>query len=173
MIELLHKEKIGQVFSYDYFPMIAMLCEIHKIPYISWIYDCPQYTLQSKTLSSPYNYIFCFDKVYTMHLQEMGALHCEHYPLAADAKMLERARRKAAKQESEYASDVSFIGSLYNEERNRYRYAKLTEYVKGWTEGVIEAQLLVYERSLEGTTGGGRATEGKMSVTTGRRIPAG
>lgn len=144
MIELIHREKIGQVFSYDYFPLIAMLCEINRIPYISWIYDCPQYTLQSKTLSSPYNYIFCFDKAYTKRLQDMGALHCEHYPLAVDEKMLEKARRGKGKDEEGYTCDVSFIGSLYNESRNRFRYAKLSEYVKGWTNGIIEAQLLVY-----------------------------
>ncbi len=144
MIEILHREQITEVFSYDYFPLIAMLCEINRIPYISWIYDCPQYTLQSKTLSSRYNYIFCFDKAYTERLVEMGAKHCEHYPLSADGKMLQRAKQKNKTNEEEYASDISFIGSLYNEERNRYRCAELTEHTRGWTEGVIEAQRLVY-----------------------------
>ena len=45
MIGLIHAEKIDAVFSYDYFPLISMICEINQIPYVAWIYDCPLYTL--------------------------------------------------------------------------------------------------------------------------------
>lgn len=72
MLQTFHKEGVQAVFSYDYFPLVAMLCEINKIPYMSWIYDCPQYTLWSKTVISPYNYIFCFDRVLAEQLESMG-----------------------------------------------------------------------------------------------------
>ena len=40
-LQIIHREQIEAVFSFDYFLIISMLCEINQIPYISWIYDCP------------------------------------------------------------------------------------------------------------------------------------
>lgn len=143
LISIIHEQKIGMIFSYDYFPLIAMICEINKIPYISWIYDCPQYTLYSKTVTSRYNYIFCFDRVFAQRLKKMGAVNCFHFPLAAE-DMTEKIERLQALHGNKYCSDVSFVGNLYNEKRNRLRQAKLPEYVAGYTEGLICAQLNVY-----------------------------
>ena len=39
MMKVIHGQQIGAVFSYDYFPLISMICEINQIPYLSWIYD--------------------------------------------------------------------------------------------------------------------------------------
>ena len=179
MITMIHGEGIDIVFSYDYFPMIAMICEINKIPYVSWIYDCPQYTLQSKTPISPYNYIFCFDRSFTRRLLAMGAINCFHYPLAGDVGMLERAMHKAAGDSGkkgstnqagveqndrenvwrrEYACDISFIGNLYNDEKNRLRSVlpthtdmtariqreQLSPFAAGCVEGLVQAQQLIY-----------------------------
>ena len=88
-LQILHREKIEVVFSFDYIPLLSMLCELNKIPYVSWIFDCPQRMLLSKTLINNVNYIFCFDRKYTDYLQQLGARHCIHYPLAADANRLE------------------------------------------------------------------------------------
>lgn len=162
MIEIIHKENIGMVYSFDYFPLVAMICEINKIPYVSWIYDCPQYTLLSKTLVSPYNYIFCFDRVFAERLKAMGAVHCEHYPLAGDTKMLERAFKKEETTKEKYVCDISFIGNLYNDEKNRFRkvnasceeaagevvekqnQTKLSSYTAGFAEGLIQSQQQIY-----------------------------
>ncbi|MDE6892976.1 MAG: DUF3880 domain-containing protein, partial [Lachnospiraceae bacterium] len=68
LIGMLHANEVQAVVSYDYFPLISMICEINHIPYISWIYDCPLYTLQSKTIANHCNYIFCFDGAYAGRL---------------------------------------------------------------------------------------------------------
>lgn len=145
---------IKAIFSYDYFPLISMICEINKIPYISWIYDCPQYTLQSETLVNSCNYIFCFDRNYCQRLTEMGAVHCIHFPLAAATKMYEQAEMNVQKeclsadsigtQEKTFACDVSFVGNLYNDKKNRLRQALFSDYASGYIEGLVQAQLLVY-----------------------------
>ena len=144
MIQVIHNQGIEMVFSYDYFPLIAMVCEINKLPYISWIYDCPQYTLLSKTLSSPYNHIFCFDRIYAKRLREMGAVHCHHYPLAADGQMVERALQKHSVSPGRYQCEISFIGNLYNDKKNHFRQTALTPYAAGYAEGLIRAQTLIY-----------------------------
>ena len=136
LIKQIHNRGVEGVISYDYFPMISMVCEINKIPYFSWIYDCPQYTLFSKTLSNSYNYIFCFDRVYTKRLQEQGAIHCFHYPLAGNHDMLEQA--KIGEQEQALC-DISFVGNLYNDRKNRLRQVRFSEYTAGYIEGLVGA----------------------------------
>lgn len=134
----LHAQKVDMVFSYDYFPLISMICEMNHVPYASWIYDCPQYTLLSKTITNSYNYIFCFDELYSMRLQNIGAQHVYHFPLAADMDMYETAKKENDKLA--YACDISFVGGLYNGEKNRLLTIKLSEYAEGYIEGLICSQ---------------------------------
>ena len=141
-LQVLHGEQIEAVFSFDYFPIVSMLCEMNQIPYISWIYDCPMYTLYSKTLSNEMNYIFCFDRKYTQYLQQLGAKHCIHFPLAANpGRLLDICDMNLQKK---YACDISFVGNLYSEKKNRLRRAQLSEYSRGFLEGLMESQLKVY-----------------------------
>ena len=158
-LNVLHSEQVQAVFSFDYFPMVSMLCEMNGISYMSWIYDCPMYTLYSKTIANEMNYIFCFDEKYSIYLQQLGAKHCFHFPLAADAgrltdiynstKMDERQLDKSCSPAGgdvprKYSCDISFVGNLYSEKKNRLRKVMLSDYTKGYLEGVMEAQLKVY-----------------------------
>ena len=143
-VQVIHSNQVDAIISYNYFPLLSMICEINEMPYISWIYDCPLLTLQSQTLGSPANYIFCFDRVYTQHLVNEGARNCYHFPLAGDMEMLAKAIRSEEIIESKYACDISFVGNLYNDRKNQLRYVELSEYTRGYLEGVIEAQRLIY-----------------------------
>lgn len=146
-LNVLHAEKIDAVLGYDYFPLISMLCEINKIPYISWIYDCPQLTLQSVTLKNSNNYIFCFDRLFTERLVQMGAQNCFHFPLAGDdefGRKIDDILKNNSDIEQKYHCDISFVGNLYNGDKNRLRKASLPEYIRGYLEGIIHAQLQVY-----------------------------
>lgn len=137
-IEILHSTKADMVFSYDYFPLVSMICEINCIPYASWVYDCPQYGLLSKTLTNSCNQIFCFDKAYTARLQKTGSAHIHHFPLAGDLEMYEMAKQD--KDRSAYACDISFVGGLYNGEKNRLLTTRLSEYAEGYVEGLLRSQ---------------------------------
>lgn len=156
----IHAKKVEMVFSYDYFPMISMICEMNHIPYVCWIYDCPLYTLESKTLINSCNYIFCFDKIYAERLQSHGAVNCYHYPLAADENMLAVAMGKkdvpiyvAGEQENDactksYACDISFVGNLYNEKKNRLRNSELEPHAAGFVEELVQKQLGTYGKNF-------------------------
>lgn len=144
-LALLHSAEFGAVFSYDYFPLLSMLCEVNRIPYISWIFDCPLMTLQSETIKNESNHIFCFDRLYAERLVRMGAKHCHHFPLGI------RTDRAAAAQKcgkSDYACEVSFLGNLYNEEKNRLRGVELSPYTKGYVEGLLNVQKDLYGCNL-------------------------
>ena len=136
-IMMLHAQKADVVFSYDYFPLISMICEMNAIPYATWIYDCPQYTLLSKTVFNSCNRIFCFDELYAMRLQNMGVEKVYHFPLAADMNMIKTAAKKDG---TCYDCDISFVGGLYNGEKNRLLHTKLSEYSEGFIEGLLSAQ---------------------------------
>lgn len=145
LLQVLHQEEIKAVLSFDYFPLVSMLCEMNRIPYLSWVYDCPMYTLFSKTLQNEMNYIFSFDRNLSIYLQQMGASHCMHFPLAADAKRLEKIKKEENIEiKKRYTCDISFVGNLYNDKKNRLRNANLSDYTKGYLEGLIESQLKVY-----------------------------
>lgn len=134
----LHSEKVDMVFSYDYFPLISMICEMNHIPYAAWVYDCPQYMLLSKTITNSCNHIFCFDAAYAMYLQQLGGVNIYHFPLAADLELYENAKQK--KNETDYVCDISFVGSLYNGAGNRLLNTELSEYAAGYVEGLLCAQ---------------------------------
>ncbi len=151
MLEIIHGSGAEAVFSYDYFPLVSMLCEMNHIPYISWIYDCPMNTLMSGTLGNESNYIFCFDALYAERLSELGAKHIYHFPLAVEEDMLSRIadREKTEPQLHEkYQCDISFVGNFYNGERNRLRRTELSEYTNGYVEGLIKSQQLIYGYNL-------------------------
>ena len=138
-LHFLHSSRCGVVFSYDYYPMLSMICSINRIPYISWIYDCPQYTVLSETICSPYNFVFCFDRAFTDRIRKLGAQHCYHLPLAPGYHMDESIWDNAAMQQ-EYASEVSFVGSLYQQNP----MAAISDYSRGFLEGLLQAQKTVY-----------------------------
>jgi len=134
----LHSIKVDAVFSYDYFPLISMICEMNHIPYVVWVYDCPQYMLLSKTITNSCNYIFCFDEAYSVRLQQLGAGNIYHFPLACDLELYQNAKLK--KDETNYVCDISFVGSLYNGAGNRLLSTELSEYAEGYVEGLLRAQ---------------------------------
>lgn len=151
MLEIIHREQVDAVFSYDYFPLISMLCEMNQLPYLSWIYDCPMNTLMSVTLSNQCNHIFCFDVSYAEQLGEAGAVNVYHMPLGVDKNTLDFiVAREKEKPEiiSQYQNEIAFVGNLYNGERNRIRKADLSEYTRGYVEGLIRSQQLVYGYNL-------------------------
>lgn len=151
MLSLIHEKHVEAVFSYDYFPLISMLCDMNHIPYVSWIYDCPMNTLTSGTIGNECNYIFCFDAWYAERVGELGAKHIYHFPLAVEKDTLEILKKRESetpKISEKYKCSISFVGNMYNGEKNRLRRAELTEYTYGYVEGLIKSQMLIYGYNL-------------------------
>lgn len=134
------------LFSFNFFPLIAKLAENFQIKYISWIYDCPHWTLYSPTVKCPYNYIFVFDRMQFFMLKAFDLPHLYHFSLAVNTRRLceimgePQRERGTAPQEN---AEISFVGSLY--ENNRYEQIQyLPEYVRGYLEAIMQAQELIY-----------------------------
>lgn len=103
--------------SYQFIPSVSDLCFARRIPYISWTYDSPLTALFTKSIYHPTNYTFIFDKMQCRRLQNLGAPHIYHLPLATNTDRT-GALEITAEDEARYACDVSFVGHLY--EKNTY-----------------------------------------------------
>lgn len=133
------------VFSIDYFPLISQICESENIIYLSWLADYPMNTVYSKTIYNKCNRVFAFDKVQYNELVNMGIQNCFHMPLATDIDQWD-SLQLVHRDFEQYLSDISFIGNLYNDSvSNKYNSIHtFSEYIKGYFDGLIEAQLNVY-----------------------------
>lgn len=133
------------VFTFNYFPVVAIACKACKIPYISWTYDSPFIQLYSKTLEFDTNFVFVFDSNTVYELQSMGYKNVQYLPMAAAQdyymKLIQQNYNKA-----KYQCDVAFVGSLYSEDfQNPFRKMKeLTGYYNGMIDGLLQAQKNVY-----------------------------
>lgn len=139
------------VFTVNYFPLISNVCERTGVKYVSWTCDNPLISMYHESVFHACNYIFTFDKTNYLEFRGMGVKHIWYLPLAVDTERMdallgapEEAGRWKAAQDPEmrkYRGDVVFVGSLY--ERNSYDKIKnrLPEYLRGYFDAVMEAQL--------------------------------
>lgn len=138
------------VFTFNYSPVVSNNCNRHHIPYIAFVYDSPLVSLYSYTIIQPYNYVFIFDKALYLDLKKENINTVYYLPLAVNTDRLERmlhnpsARAATSGSHTPYG-EIAFVGSMYNEKHNLFdRFHDLSEYTKGYLEGIMQAQLKVY-----------------------------
>lgn len=121
MIPFIHAQGAEAVVSFNYFPIVSMICNTCQIPYYAWVYDCPHFTLYAKQIGLLCNHIGIFDREMVGQLEGYGVNTVHHVPLAVDADHFEAAISQATPQEKErFRCDISFVGSLYTDEHNYY-----------------------------------------------------
>lgn len=142
--EAVFGENFDACFSYNFFPLVAEGCHRNHMKYISLLYDNPQVKLYSYRVTYETNYIFLFDSLLCDKFRRGGITTMYYHPLPVNGRAIERLLEKSYDRKKA-ACDVSFIGSLYNEEHNLYdRMAeKLDEYSRGYLQGVMEAQMQI------------------------------
>ncbi len=132
--------------SVNFIPIIAKTCRVHRVPYISWTYDSPSLPLYSQAFTYPTNYAFMLDKALVNRFSPRNPGHVFHLPLCCAAEGI--SPKQVTRSEHErFDCDISFIGSLYTEKCS-FRYdavaPRLPDYLRGYMEGLIKAQLNVY-----------------------------
>ncbi len=135
------------VFSFNYFPVVSLACKQTDMRYISWVYDSPYVLLYSYTIIYPGNYVFVFDKELYMEFHNAGIATIYYLPLAANTKRLSSMSNFNIFKSSKWSnkSEIAFVGSLYTEKHQFYqRLNGIKPYTKGYLEGIMAAQKLVY-----------------------------
>lgn len=132
------------VFSVNFQPIIARVCKVFKLPYISWTVDCPSFSLYSETIKYPTNRIFLLDRMQTEKFSPLNPDCIFHMPLGCDLESWDNVTL-TPEDHKQYDCDISFIGSLYSE-KCRYNSIEkdLPDYIKGYVDGLINAQRNVY-----------------------------
>lgn len=142
--ELLRKRLLSEtydfVFTMNYFAVVSDACESCDVKYVSWTCDNPLISMYHESIFHSCNYIFCFDKTNYLEFKGMGCQHIWHLPLAVDTERIDHVLSQAEDLYA-YENEISFVGSLY--ERNSYDRMRdrLPDYLQGYFEAVIRAQM--------------------------------
>ncbi len=155
----LEKQIIGKLsdegaevaFSSNYYVPIANACHEAGVPYISWIYDNPFSMLYSYTIIFETNHIFVFDREQYEEFARNNISTVHYLPLASNPARLsgivkDRTRAEAFRETALCnTGDIAFVGSMYDEAHTFFRRLKnISEYTRGYLEGVIAAQRQVW-----------------------------
>ena len=144
------------VYSYNFFPPISDICQQAGVPYISWVYDSPYMHLYSRSIENPVNRVFLFDAGMYSILAGRGIETVYHLPLGVNTDRYNRqcgtpdrpkkpGHLDLATGRLSLESDISFVGSLYTEERHRlYERFNTSDYVKGYLDAIVASQKHIY-----------------------------
>ncbi len=142
--ELLKQDTYSFIFSINFFPSVSDVCNIWGIPYLCLIVDSPVLELFSTSLANPCNKVFLFDRQLYNDFHHINPDGIFHIPLATNVRdNYATATMASAADRARFSSDISFIGSLYSE-KCLYNQITLPEKKRGYVDGLIEVQLLVY-----------------------------
>ena len=146
------KRYFDLLFSFDYYPNISEACQKYDMPYVSWVFDCPHYTLDSHTTKNPVNHIYVFDRVLYNRMREKGVDTVGYCPLGVNAERLtDLCRSLDAETDGRivYQHDVCFLGNLYDNEFNFYDQVEyLPPELKEYVDLIITAQEKIFGYDL-------------------------
>lgn len=142
--KLFEENNFDFCFSFNFFPILAEGCFRHNLKYISFVYDSPFMKLYSYKILHPTNYVFIFDYQLYTELKNGGIPTVYYSVLPVNSTVIDVMLRKPYDRERTIC-DVSFVGSLYNEEHCFFDrlYEKINDYSKGYLDAIMEAQLKV------------------------------
>lgn len=144
LYSILENQQFDFCFSYNFFPLMATACYKCNIKYVSFVYDSPQVKLYSYTVTYPTNYIFLFDSSLVTQFQKEGLSTFYYMPLPVNANRIHSLLQKPY-DSTRLSADVSFVGSLYNENHNLYDSLQgISSYTKGYLDAIMQAQSHVY-----------------------------
>ncbi|WP_027206651.1 glycosyltransferase family protein [Butyrivibrio fibrisolvens] len=140
------------LYSFDYFPNLSEICNKYNMPYVSWVFDCPHYILDSYTAYNDVNHIYVFDKMLCSYMNSKGVGTIKYSPLGINdirlGKLCKQIDSETAGQII-YQHDVCFLGNLYDNEYNFYDQVDcLPPDLKEYIDLVISVQEKIFGHDL-------------------------
>lgn len=106
------------VITYNFWPLLSIVCEELGMMYVSWVFDSLLMALFLGEADNSCNRIFVFDKMEYERAKEYGVKNVWYLPMAANCSRLDGLEITDA-DIAKYGTDISFVGSLY-QKRNDY-----------------------------------------------------
>lgn len=147
MKQELDTQNYDLVFSVNFFPLVATVCKEKGIPYLSWSYDSPIDEKYASYFEMDTNYICLFDRMEVTRYQNAGYTRVFHFPLAVNTERLEK-QLLGVPTPIPYITDVSFVGQLYATKDLDLLLSLSNDYIRGYIESIIQAQLRIYGYNL-------------------------
>lgn len=144
--ESLMKSNYDMIFTVNFYPTISEVCNIFKIPYVSWIVDCPVMELYSDSLMNEWNRIFIFDYITYEEFVRKNPTGIYYFPLGTNMEKNDKYVKEINENDiKKYSHEVSFIGSMYREKCDYNKIeSRMSDYMRGYFEGLINAQKNIY-----------------------------
>ncbi len=143
------EEKADLIFTFNYYPAIAIICNDVSLRYVSWIYDNPYVNIFSYTTIFPTNSIYVFERDIADYFHSQGIYTVQYLPLAANPLRLMKTILDKSTEDTIYSKikEVSFVGSMYNEKHQFYSRMLnkgVSQYTEGYLRGIMDAQKKIY-----------------------------
>lgn len=143
-------KKYDLAISQNFSSTIAEACHVVGVPYISWIYDCPQVAAFNKEALYPECYKFMFDKAGAERLIRAGVKGVYHQPLAANIALSSRVNM-TKDDVKKYQSDISLVGQIYYSGVYSGLYEAIPDFMqKDFDKVILENKLRWYGNSIYG-----------------------
>lgn len=146
LAELLTKD-VDAVFSHDFFPIVSDMCKVKEIPYISVVYDWPNYTLFNPSVYNSCNKIYLFDCEGIRMLERYRVNNLHYMPLSVDTERLDKLLGTDI-EGTGYRYDVSFVGNMYLNKQEALFMKEIPAYYSGFVDALVNAQQKVYGYNL-------------------------
>lgn len=147
ILAAIDKFHIHCVISYDFIQVIAQACFEADVPYIAWVYDCPQKELYTHYALYPGNYIFAFDKKQVQDLKKIGIKNALHMPLAVhESKINLLWDARVNDKQKKYKNEISFVGQLYKIENESVIFELMPESISKQLQQNIDACFMKWEK---------------------------
>ncbi len=111
--DFIGENSIDAVLTYDFSAALSDGCKLKSIPYVSWIYDCPQKALYEDAVANDCNFIYSFDKRQVEIIKKYGGKHVFYQPLGTNVYR-NSGTQITKEDEAKYSCNVSFIGNLFS-----------------------------------------------------------
>lgn len=142
VIEEIKDQECDMLFSVNFFPVLAQACHETSTPYVCWNCDSPLLAMYNNSVFYETNFIFTFDYSNYEEFKKLGVKHIYHLPLAANTGHFNNVLKNKSILPS-FKYDISFIGSLYEKNSFDNIAPGLPDYLCGYFDGVLYAQLQV------------------------------
>ena len=136
--------KYDAVFSVNYFSYIAEVCYRLNIQYICYNVDSPLLNMQHPSINYKTNHIYTFDSKEAKDFNNNGIYNVYYMPLCTNAERVQTLLNNYEKTSPfQYKYEISFVGNLYDKNRYDDTMHILPDYLCGYMDAAIEAQLNV------------------------------
>ncbi len=143
----LDRENYDCVFSVNFVPVISKVCNLYHKAYVCWTVDHPSLQLYSKDLGNGCNRVFLFDRLQYEKFHPVNPDRIFYMPLGCDSYLLDSVEA-TEEERQKYACDISFVGSTYSEKCLYNGIVHLPDYLRGFVDGIVRAQMNVHGYNL-------------------------